>query len=277
MLCNCLGIHHSVYYYHCNHQTNSYKTANEKLDVEIKKIYDESKGRYGSPKITKVLNNNGINVSQKRVARRMKALGLRSIIVKKYNHLGSFKTDNNKEYSNLLEQNFFAEEPSRKWVGDITYIYTRETGWTYLAIVMDLFDLKVIGWSYSLNMSETVVIDAFNKAVNNRKLTQDLIFHSDRGSQYTSNSYEELLSSLSVKHSYSKKGYPYDNASMESFNAILKKEEVNVSNYETFEEAKLAIFEFIESWYNNQRIHGSIGYLTPNEKYRTYVSSLATA
>ena len=116
------------------------------MDIKIKEIYDKSKGRYGSPKITKLLNNEGNNVSQKRVARRMKFLGLRSIVVKKYNHSSTSKTDDTKEYPNLLEQNFFADKLGEKWVGDITYIYTKETGWTYLAIVMDLFDLKVVGW-----------------------------------------------------------------------------------------------------------------------------------
>ena len=202
-LCKCLGIHHSVYYYHCNHQTNSYKIANQKFDVEIKKIYDKSKGRYGSPKITKVLNNKGIKISQKRVARRMKFLGIKSIIIKKYNHAGNSKIDNAKNYPNLLEQDFYANIPSQKWVGDITYIYTKETEWTYLAIVMDLFDLKVVGW-YGLSMTESLVIEAFN-------------------------------------------------------------------------EAKLAIFEFIESWYNNQRIHSSIGYITPNQKYNNYIANLAIA
>ena len=124
-------------------------------------------------------------------------------------------------------------------------------------------------------MTDELVIDAFNKAMINRKLNKDGIFHSDRGSQYTSNDFEKLLEELKLKHSYSKKGCPYDNASMESFNAILKKEEVNVNNYETFEEAKLAIFEFIESWYNNQRIHSTIGYITPNEKYNNYMANLA--
>lgn len=208
----------------------------------------------------------------------MKFLNLRSIVVKKYNHSGSnSKTNNTKEYPNLLEQNFNAEKPSQKWVGDITYIYTKETGWTYLAIVMDLFDLKVIGWSYGLNMTDDLVIDAFNKALINRCLDKDGIFHSDRGSQYTSNKFENLLSTISAKHSYSKKGYPYDNASMESFNAILKKEEVNVNNYETFNEAKMAIFEFIESWYNNLRIHSKLEYVTPNEKYNDYINSIALA
>ena len=207
----------------------------------------------------------------------MKKMGLRSITIKKFNHAGNKKSDDKKEYPNLLEQDFFADKPSEKWVGDITYIYTKETGWTYLAIVMDLFDLKVVGWSYGLNMTDDLVTDAFNKAALTRGLKKDSIFHSDRGSQYTSNNYETLLEQLGIKHSYSKKGYPYDNASMESFNAILKKEEVNVNNYKTFNEAKLAIFEFIESWYNNKRIHSTIGYITPNEKYSNYIASLALA
>ena len=206
----------------------------------------------------------------------MKIMGLRSIVVKKWNHAGTSKTDNTKEYPNLLEQDFFADKPSQKWVGDITYIYTIETGWTYLAIVMDLFDLKVIGWSYGQNMTEDLVIDAFNKAIINRGIEKDGIFHSDRGSQYTSNNFEKLLETLGIKHSYSKKGYPYDNASMESFNAILKKEEVNVNTYKTAEEARLAIFEFIEGWYNNQRIHSTLGYITPNQKYDQYIENLAT-
>ena len=276
-MCKCLGIHHSIYYYHVKHTTNSYKESNRELDVEIKRIFEESKLRYGSPKITKVLNEQGIKVRQKRVARRMKELGLRSIVVKKFNHSGKSKIDGTKEYPNLLEQNFYAEKPSQKWVGDITYIYTIETGWTYLAIVMDLFDLKVVGWSYGLSMTDELVIDAFNKALINRGLEKNGIFHSDRGSQYTSNDYEEILATLSIKHSYSKKGYPYDNASMESFNAILKKEEVNINTYQTFEEAKLIIFEFIEGWYNNKRIHSTLGYITPNQKYNNYIINLAIA
>ena len=274
MLCKAVNLHHSVYYYHKQNKENSYKKANEELDKKILEEYEKAKKRYGSPKITKVLNNQGFKVSQKRVARRMKALGIKSIIVKKFNHNGNKKVDDtNKE--NLLAQNFKAENPGEKWVGDITYIYTKETGWTYLAIVMDLFDLKVIGWSYGLNMTAELVISAFNKAKTIREITSGIIFHSDLGSQYTSNEFEKLLVENNVKHSYSKKGYPYDNASMESFNAILKKEEVNVNTYETFKEAKLAIFEFIESWYNNKRIHSSIDYKTPNEKYKEYMENVA--
>ena len=263
-LCKAVKLHHSVYYYHKQNKENSYKKANEELDKRIKEEYEKSKKRYGSPKITKILNKQGIKVSQKRVARRMKVLGLKSIIVKKYNHNGNKKVDDTNK-KNLLEQNFKAEKPSEKWVGDITYIYTKETGWTYLAIVMDLFDLKVIGWSYGINMTAELVISAFKKAKIKREIVKGMIFHSDLGSQYTSNEYEKILSENNVIHSYSKKGYPYDNASMESFNAILKKEEVNLHVYNTFTEAKKAIFEFIEGWYNRKRIHSSIGYKVPSE------------
>lgn len=273
-LCKAVKLHHSVYYYHKQNKKNSYKKANEELDKKILEEFKKSKRRYGSPKITKILNKKGVKVSQKRVARRMKTLGLRSIIVKKFNHSGNKKIDD-KNKENLLEQNFNAEKPSEKWVGDITYIYTKETGWTYLAIVMDLFDLKVIGWSYGLNMTAELVIEAFRKAELERCIKQGMIFHSDLGSQYTSKEFEKMLLDKNVKHSYSKKGYPYDNASMESFNAILKKEEVNVNTYETFKEAKLAIFEFIEGWYNNTRIHSTLDYKTPNEKYNEYIKNIA--
>ena len=273
-LCKAVKLHHSVYYYHKQNKENSYKKANEELDKKIIEEFEKSKKRYGSPKITKMLNKQGIKVSQKRVARRMKVLGLRSITVKKFNHNGNKKVDD-KNKENLLEQNFNAEKPSEKWVGDITYIYTKETGWTYLAIVMDLFDLKIIGWSYGKNMTSELVISTFEKAKAARGVTEGMIFHSDLGSQYTSKEYEKILLGNNVKHSYSKKGYPYDNASMESFNAILKKEEVNVNTYTTFKEAKLAIFEFIESWYNNTIIHSTLDYKTPNQKYNEYLKNIA--
>ena len=271
-----MDINRSLYYYHLNNPQNSYEKSNELMETKIKQIYEDSKGRYGAPKITRILKSKGFKISEKRVSKIMRKTGLRSITVKKFNHCTSDKQDNTREYPNLLEQNFIAEKPGQKWVGDITYIYTIETGWTYLAIVMDLFDLKVIGWHYSKKMDTNLVIKAFQKASKLRKLEQGLIFHSDRGSQYTAKEFEKLLETMGIKHSYSKKGYPYDNASMESFNAILKKEEVNVNNYTTFEKAKLAIFEFIESWYNNMRIHSSLDYITPNQKYKNYISGSTT-
>ena len=233
----------------------------------------DSKKTYGSPKITKSLLAKGFHVSQKRVARRMKALGIFSIVVKKYKPYSSSKKkvdDSNKH--NLLNQDFSASKPSLKWVGDITYIYTLKHGWTYLATVMDLFDLKIIGYAYSTRMTADLACEALNMAVANRSISSDTIFHSDLGSQYTSIVFESLLSSLHISHSYSKKGCPYDNACMESWNSIFKKELVYTTSFANFNDAKLAIFDFIESWYNNSRIHSSLNYLSPNQFFNNYLA-----
>jgi len=264
-MCKVLGIARSEYYYQRNKKRNRYEEANEKLDKEIKEEYDKSKGRYGSPKIQKMLEKRGIKASQKRIARRMKKMGLRSITVKKYKPSGSKGKVDDRNKPNLLKQNFKAEGLREKLVSDITYIYTKEKGWTYLAIVMDLYSLSIIGYSYGETMDEELVMKAIKNARAKGRFKKGAIFHSDLGSQYTSNKVEKYLKELELVHSYSKKGYPYDNASMESFNAILKKEEVNLHVYKTVEEARRTIFEFIESWYNRRRIHSSIEYKVPSE------------
>lgn len=201
----------------------------------------------------------------------MKYLNIKSIIIKKFKHASS-KCDNstNIKRENFLNQKFKADKPGIKWVGDITYIYTSNSGWTYLATVMDLFDLKLIGWSYSTRMTSDIAIDALKMAVSNRKMEDNIIFHSDQGSQYISKDFESLLKSFNIKHSYSKKGYPYDNASMESFNSILKKELIYTKPFDTFYNSKLELFDFIENWYNDKRIHSSLNYVSPNQFYLNY-------
>ena len=201
----------------------------------------------------------------------MKYLNIKSIIIKKFKHASS-KCDNstNIKRENFLNQKFKADKPGIKWVGDITYIYTSNSGWTYLATVMDLFDLKLIGWSYSTRMTSDIAIDALKMAVSNRKMEDNIIFHSDQGSQYISKDFESLLKSFNIKHSYSKKGYPYDNASMESFNSILKKELIYTKPFDTFYNTKLELFDFIENWYNDKRIHSSLNYVSPNQFYLNY-------
>lgn len=272
-MCKYLEIPRSLYYYHKQGKTNKYKEANIILDEHISRIFKESKGRYGSPKIKKKLEEIGIIASLKRIRKRMKFLGLHCITIKKFNPGKSSKIDiRNKP--NILNQKFTASKPSEKWVSDITYIYTKEYGWTYLATILDLFDLQVIGYEYGKHMATELVTKAFNNAIANRKPSENMIFHTDLGSQYTSEIFEDLLKQHKIIHSYSKKAYPYDNASMESFNAILKKEEVNVTSYQTYDEARLAIFEFIERWYNRERIHGTLNYLTPLKYYENYCAGL---
>ena len=195
----------------------------------------------------------------------MKFLKIKSCIVKKYRAGGSSKKVENEGKKNLLNQEFQAEKLRTKMVSDITYIYVRNYGWTYLATVEDLCSRAIIGYSYGKTIDADLVIEAIKNAQKKGKFKEQAIFHSDLGSQYTSKKVEEYLKEMGLRHSYSKKGYPYDNACMESFNAIIKKEEVNLKEYETYEEAKLAIFEFIEGWYNRKRIHSAINYQTPYE------------
>ena len=217
----------------------------------------------------------------------MRLLNVRSIVIKKFKN---YKTNRKvKQLPNILKQDFKTASINEKWCGDITYIYVSGLGWTYLASVMDMHTNKIIGYSYSKNMDKELVIKAMKNALMNTRVkvkenTKEkenkentniketnikkprLIFHSDLGSQYTSKEFNEFLKQKGIRHSYSNKGTPYDNAKIESFHSLIKKEEIYVNRYKTFEQAKTRIFEYIESFYNRKRIHSSIGYLTPQEK-----------
>ena len=241
-----------------------------KLNETIKKVFEESKDRYGAPKIQKILDSLGIHTSLKLVQRYMAALGLRSIVVKKYRHYSSKCLAQG--LKNLLNRDFKTTAINKKWCTDIkkwctdiTYIHTVTDGWTYLASVMDLASKKIIGYAYSRKISAELAVKAVENACLNVKNTAGILLHSDLGTQYTSQLFEDMLASRNMVHSYSRKGNPYDNACIESFHSILKKEEINRNKYYDFKTAGKAIFEYIESWYNRKRIHGSINYMTPQE------------
>ncbi len=259
-MCKVLGVPRSTFYKSKNHTPSKREEENEKLLNEIQTLHTESEQRYGAPKIHKQLLKTQFNVSLKRVQRLMKQHSLRSIIVKKFRPHSTKKTPTQKP--NLIND-LVINNRNQVWVGDITYIHTKKHGWCYLASVMDVYTKKIIGWCFSKRMTTDCVVQALNNAIGRQGLSEGLIFHSDMGSQYTSQEFEQLLQSNEIKHSFSKKGYPYDNAAMESFHATLKKEEVYVKNYDTYEEARLALFKYIESWYNRKRIHGSINDMTP--------------
>jgi len=233
------------------------------FEASIIKIYEDSKKRYGAPKIHKLLNQQGHKISLKRVQRIMKKLGIKSITVKKFRpHSSKNKVE---ERDNLLKRNFTTESLNEKWATDITYIYTIRNGWCYLASVMDLCSKKIVGYTFSKTMDTDMAIKAVSNAIREQKPSKPLILHSDLGSQYTSKKFKEFVSKSNIIHSFSGKGNPYDNACIESFHATLKKEEVNQTTYYNYNSAKLAIFEYIESWYNRKRIHSSIGYFTPQQ------------
>jgi putative transposase len=251
----------STYYQRQKAVPSKREQENKVYTERIRNIYEESKQRYGAPNIHHVLDQEGVKISLKRVQRLMNKACIRSITKKKYKP----QTDKQpvEDRQNLLEQDFKTTELNQKWVADITYIYTLKDGWCYLATVMDLHSRKIIGYCFSRQMTTDTVLTALENAYSEQKPISDLILHTDLGSQYTSMEFEERLQELGIQHSFSRKGCPYDNACIESFHAILKKEEVNHVQYLDFESAKLALFRYIEGWYNRKRIHGSIGYMTP--------------
>lgn len=232
---------------------------------QVKHKFDESKQRYGAVKIWRALNSDGITCSLKRVQRHMQKQGLLSVVVKKYNHhANQGAVPDDKE--NILKRDFTTETIHQKWCTDITYIHVLKEGWTYLASVMDLYSRKIIGYVYGTSMTAELAVQAVKNACLNVKETDGIILHSDLGSQYTSQAFEGYLSEKNMHHSFSRKGNPYDNACIESFHSVLKKEEIYLHTYQDFKEANKAIFEYIESWYNRKRIHSAIGYITPQQK-----------
>lgn len=237
-----------------------YGTFSEK----VMEYYLDNKKRYGAAKLCKTLNGNGIPCSVKRIQRHMKRLGIRSIVVRKYkynaNH-GSVPDDK----ENILKRDFTTTAVNEKWVTGITYIHVLNEGWTCPASVMDLHGRKTIGWPYGKNITAQLALQVVKNAVLNVKDTEGIIIHSDLGSQYTNQLFEDYMTEQKMKHSFSRKGNPYDNACIESFHSIMKKEEIYLHEYQDFEEAKPAIFEYIESWYNRKRIHSALGYKTPQQ------------
>ena len=262
-MCSVLDIPRSTYYNKINRKPSNRALENKRFKQIIMDIYLKSKKRYGAPKITKKLKSLGHKISIKRVQRLMRTLNIRSIIQKKFKYYS--KSSNYKKGKNILNRNFKATRINQKWATDITYIHTQKDGWCYLASVMDLFTKKIIGYSFSKNMETKLTIDALTKAYNQQRPDQEVIIHSDRGSQYISSLFRNKVKELGLVQSFSNKGNPYDNAVIESFHATLKKEEVNHRKYSNFKETYRSIFQFIESWYNRERIHSSINYLTPNE------------
>ena len=257
-MCKTLKVSRSAYYSWKKRKPTPRDIENDFLTAKIRKIFFESRRTYGSPRITIALRRLGIRVSKNRVARIMREENLRSIIRKKF----VVTTDSKHNYpvvGNLLKRNFMVNGTGKVWVSDLTYIRTAQ-GWLYLTVILDLGDRKVVGWSLSTSLKAVdTVIPAWIMAVKNRPITQELIFHSDRGVQYACNEFRNLLTGYSlVKRSMSRKGDCWDNAVVESFFNNLKMECVYQEKYRSKAQAALSIFEYIETWYNSGRIHTTL-------------------
>lgn len=262
-MCAVFDVSRAGYYSWKDRPESSRAKANNILTENIKRVFSDSKNRYGYRKVYMQLKQEGIACSKNRVASLMKKNYLASKVKNK------FKATTNSKHNlpvadNILDRQFTVIKPNVCWVGDISYIWTRE-GWMYLATVIDLYSRAVVGWSLESRMTTQLVEDAFIKAIWKRKPGKGLIFHTDRGSQYASNSFQKLLKNYFAISSMSRKGNCWDNAVAESFFKIIKSELVYHCSYSSRQEARESIFEYIETFYNSKRLHGSIGYVSPKQ------------
>lgn len=261
-----LEVSRASYYRHINHQPTNTELRRAEVRKQVQAAYTAAQGRYGAPKITVVINQQRQDkVGVKLVQKLMRQDNLRAITHRKYR---ATKASNPvAERKNIIEQDFSTSTVNEKWAGDITYIYTQQEGWTYLCTFMDMFSRRIVGFSYGRRMTDSLVLNAFNNALLNREVTGQLIVHTDLGSQFIGQAFEEQLQLFGIQHSYSHKATPYDNAIIESFHATYKREEYYVfpEHYQSFKMARLYVFEFIEKWYNRTRIHGSLNMVSPVE------------
>lgn len=263
-LCAALGVSVSGYYAWCSRPTSQHQQTDARLLTEIQAVYQAGRGVYGSPRIHATLRQQGVCCSRKRVARLMHQAGIHSRRRPKRRVRTTDSRHMRPVAPNLLRRDFSAYAPNEKWLGDMLGIWTDE-GWLYLAALLDTYSRMIVGWAMSLYRNETLVTDALRMALARRKLPEDtdLIQHTDRGSQYTSDNYLALLSAQGIQVSMSNKGDPYDNAMMESFFSTLRAELTDLERFPTRKAARTALFEFIEVFYNRQRLHSSLDYRSP--------------
>ena len=269
-LCAALDVSESGYYAWQQRPVSAREQENRQLLVRMRAIHAESRRTYGSPRVHAELRAQGLCCNRKRVARLMREHGLRAKMSKRY-RVTTMSKHGLPVAPNHLRRAFWAEKPNEKWVSDITYVPTTE-GWLYLSAVMDLYSRAIVGWSMSGSLSSTLAQDALQMAIARRQPDAGLLHHSDRGVQYASADYQTLLSDQQMIPSMSGRGNCYDNAAMESFFGTLKSEQVNDQHYHTRTEARQDIFSYIEVFYNRQRRHSTLGYLSPAEFERQTMS-----
>jgi putative transposase len=263
LLCRTMKVSRSGFYAWKNRPQAAHTLRDRSLGLEIAAIFAESHQRYGSPRVHAQLRAAGQRTARKRVARLMRVAGLRARERRRFR----CTTDSNHGMAireNLLARRFTVNAPNTSWATDITYLWTPE-GWLYLAVMLDLFSRRVVGWSLSERLERHLALDALQMALQDRRPPQGLLHHSDRGSQYASHEYQALLAEHGIVSSMSRRANCWDNAVAESFFASLKMELVYRTQWHTKDEARCALFEYIEVFYNRRRRHSALGYLSPAE------------
>ena len=261
MMCQALKVSRSGYYGWRTRPVSQRVKADRELTGVIRRLHLDSYGVYGSPRIRAELAEEGYPVGRRKVARLMQQARLRGIPKRRFK-VTTQRDPRHAVAKNLIEQDFTAKRPNQRWAADITYVSTHQ-GWLYLAVVMDLYSRRIIGWSMDRWMSRHLAINALTMAIDARQPEGLLIHHSDRGGQYTSDDFRDLLRRHEIECSMSSSGNCYDNAVVESFFGLLKRERVNRVRYRTRDEARASLFDYIECFYNRKRRHGYLGNISP--------------
>lgn len=262
-MCRALGVKPQNYYRWIQQERKNKEKHVKQLSIinRVEEIFNDSDQTYGYRAIKKEIEEKGIYLSEYKIRKIMRANGFYPQTSKKYKPIHNGKTDG-KYYDNRLKQKFKTNKPNQAWAGDITYIRT-SIGWVYLAVVIDLFNREVIGYGVSKKINGELVKQALANAIARRGTEKDLIFHSDRGCQYASKTYQQMLKDNGISESMSRPGCPYDNACSESFFATLKKERIYRKSYVGLEDFKRDMFRYIEIFYNRKRRHSYLGYVSP--------------
>lgn len=263
LMCDVFNVSRASFYHYFYYSNKSdYKL---KLLIKILEIYYNSHRIYGAPRIAAVLRNEGHNVSVKTVGKYMNILDIKSIIYEKFPAKNNRMSDKEKSLINNLIKDLDITHPNQVWITDITYIKTKEEGWVYLSSIIDLYSRKVIAWNIGKNMKKELVLKTLNMAFKNRKNPKHVIVHSDKGSQYRSHAFRKLISDHHCLYSYTSLNHSCDeNANQESFHASLKKEWLYHQSFNTLLDVQRAVFEYIEGFYNTNRLHSSLGFSSPN-------------
>lgn len=272
-MCRLLGVTRQGYYAYAGRPPPERRPAELTLRAKVATIHEQSRGTYGSPRVLATLRASGFPASKRRVERTMRALGLQA------RPRGRFRTTtkaNPKHPAapNLLNRQFAATRPNQRWVTDITYIWTGE-GWCYLAAILDLFSRRVVGWALDATLNTSLPLRALDEAIRRRAPTKSLQHHSDRGCQYTSQDYRAKLNALGIEVSMSRKGNCWDNAVAESFFATLKTELIYGHAWSSRMELRAAVFDYIEVFYNRQRLHSTLDYKTPDQLEKEHAALFA--
>jgi len=267
-MCRILKVSHGGFYDWCARGPSRRTLEQARLTALIRQSFLESDRTYGSPRVWRDLHDWGERCGKHRVARLMRAAALRARAKRRRLPIDEGLRPEHTIAPNVLDRQFAAQGPNKKWVADFTYVWTVE-GWLYVAAVLDLFSRKVVGWSMSVEMTAQLVLDALMMALWRRGKPDALLHHSDQGSQYTSEDFQRLLTDQGIICSMSRKGDCWDNAAMESFFSTLKTERTNRKRYRTRDDARADVFDYIERFYNPRRRHSTLGQVSPDQFEKT--------